>query len=227
LWLAALSAAAAMADLMKDKTSAVKYRGLLEQGQEVYEDLLWNGEYYNFDASRSRWHDSIMADQLAGQWYARSCGLPSIVPEDNAQKALHKVYAYNVSQFEDGEMGAVNGMRPDGRVDYSCMQSQEVWTGVTYAVAASMIYEGLDKEAFNTARGVYHMAYDELGYAFQTPEAWDGTGNQRALGYARPLAIWAMLWAWQRSAPKAEKAVATPKAKSAKSPAHRPAARKK
>lgn len=36
-----------------------------------------------------------------------------------------------------------------------------------------------------------------LGYAFQTPEAWDRFGRYRAIGYMRPLAIWALQWALQ------------------------------
>ena len=30
--------------------------------------------------------------------------------------ALNTVYKYNVLQFQDGSMGAVNGMRPNGQV---------------------------------------------------------------------------------------------------------------
>ena len=200
LWLAALSAAAAMADLVGEKEQAEEYRALLAKGQASYEELLWTGEYYAYDASSSRQHNSIMADQLAGQWYAKACGLPSIVPEDHARSALKKVFDFNVMQFEEGLMGAVNGMRPDGRVDTSCLQSQEVWTGTTYAVAAAMLQEGLIEEAFRTAKGIYEMTYHELGYWFQTPEAWTIAGEHRSLAYMRPLAIWAMQWAWERRA---------------------------
>lgn len=38
-------------------------------------------------------------------------------------------------------MGAVNGMRPDGVPDTSSVQSNEVWIGVVYALAATMIQE--------------------------------------------------------------------------------------
>jgi uncharacterized protein (DUF608 family) len=31
-------------------------------------------------------------------------------------------------------------MRPNGHVDESCLQSREVWTGTTYALAATMIH---------------------------------------------------------------------------------------
>jgi hypothetical protein len=34
-------------------------------------------------------------------------------------------------------------MRPDGTIDNSCLQSREVWTGTTYALAAGMILEAL------------------------------------------------------------------------------------
>ena len=101
-------------------------------------------------------------------------------------------------QYEQGELGAVNGMRPDGRVDTTSMQSKEVWTGTTFAVAAAMLQEGLTEEAFKTAKGIYTAAYEELGYWFNLPEAWELPGYHRSLGYMRPLAIWAMQWAWER-----------------------------
>lgn len=198
LWLACLSAAAAMADVVGDKSQAKTYRKMLEKGQEAFEEQLWNGEYYDYDGSGSAYSNSIMADQMAGQWYARACGLPPIVPEEHARSALNTVFEFNVKRFENGEMGAVNGMRPDGKVDATSMQSQEVWTGVTYAVAAAMLQEGLKREAYKTAQGIYKMTYHELGYWFQTPEAWDYMGDFRSLAYMRPLAIWAMQWAREK-----------------------------
>lgn len=43
--------------------------------------------------------------------------------------------------FAGGQMGAVNGMRPDGVPDHSSIQSDEVWIGVVYGLAATMIHE--------------------------------------------------------------------------------------
>lgn len=59
--------------------------------------------------------------------------------------------------------GAVNGMKPDGKVDMSAMQSREIWTGVTYSVAAAMIQEDMVEMAFQTASGVYETAWSEKG----------------------------------------------------------------
>jgi non-lysosomal glucosylceramidase len=137
-----------------------------------------------------------MADQMAGQWYARACGLPSIVDPKNARSALITIHDWNVQRFLGGQFGAINGMRPNGLVDRSSMQSQEVWTGVTYAAAAAMLQEGLTAEAFAAAWGIVRHTYlTGSGYWFQTPEAWDSSGDYRAIAYMRPLAIWAMQWA--------------------------------
>ena len=198
LWLAALQAGAAIAEVLGKGGQAAMYRALFEKGQAAYEKHLWNGRYYNYDSSRSRQHDSIMADQLAGQWYARSCGLLPIVEPARARSALRTVFACNVQRFQAGRMGAVNGMRPDGQVDRTSLQSREVWTGTTYALAAAMLWEGLDDEAWRTAEGIVRTTYETRGYWFQTPEAWDSQGDFRALTYMRPLAIWAIEWALQR-----------------------------
>ena len=200
LWLAALSAAAAMADRLGKPQSGQRYRELLEKARAAYEQRLWNGRYYSYDSSGSKVHDSIMADQLAGYWYARSCGLAGLLDPLRARSAMATVFEYNIKKFQSGQMGAVNGMRPDGQVDRSTMESQEVWSGTTYAVAANMLLEGMRSEAFQTAYGVYKVTYQEKGYWFQTPEAWVENGDYRSNSYMRPLCIWAMQWALERGA---------------------------
>lgn len=44
-------------------------------------------------------------------------------------------------KFAGGKRGAVNGMRPNGSVDITSMQSEEVWVGITDAVASLMMFE--------------------------------------------------------------------------------------
>lgn len=73
------------------------------------------------------------------------------------------VYNYNVMKVKGGKRGAVNGMFPDGKVDMSSMQSREIWSGVTYAVAATMIQEDMIDMAFQTASGVYEAAWSDDG----------------------------------------------------------------
>ena len=119
----------------------------------------------------------------------------------------------NKGQSQRFLWGAVNGMLPTGQVDQSCLQSREVWSGTTYALAAGMLWEagekgeiggegteGLTAEereelvqmALSTAKGVFDAAWNSLGYAYATPEAWEASGDYRSLGYMRPLSIWQM-----------------------------------
>ncbi|EMS45716.1 Non-lysosomal glucosylceramidase [Triticum urartu] len=196
LWVAALQAASALAHEVGDKASEKLFWNKYEKAKSVY-DKLWNGSYFNYDDAGTKASTSIHADQLAGQWYAKACGLSSIVDKDKSQSALEKIYTFNVMKFKDGNRGAINGMWPDGTLDMSTMQSREIWPGVTYALAASMIQEGMVEEGFKTAEGVYHAAWSSegLGYAFQTPESWNNDDEYRSLCYMRPLAIWAIQWA--------------------------------
>jgi non-lysosomal glucosylceramidase len=84
------------------------------------------------------------------------------------------------------------------------MQSQEMWIGTTFALAAEMLQEGLRNEAFSTAEGVFRAIYRDFGLFFQTPEALNADGVYRATGYMRPLAIWAMQWALDRHLARAD-----------------------
>lgn len=96
--------------------------------------------------------------------YARACGLLPIVDEEKAKTALETVFNFNVMKVKDGRRGAVNGMRPSGEPDLSSLQSREIWSGVTYAVAAAMILEGMVDTGFKTASGVYETVWSEDGF---------------------------------------------------------------
>ncbi|KAL5990442.1 hypothetical protein ACLOJK_011342 [Asimina triloba] len=203
LWLAALQAAAAMANRLGDKAFEDKCRSKFQKAKPVFEEKLWNGSYFNYDSGASNSSKSIQADQLAGQWYIASSGLPPLFDDSKIRSALQKIFDFNVMKVRGGHMGAVNGMYPNGKVDDSCMQSREIWTGVTYSVAATMLLSQMEREGFTTAEGIFIAGWSEdgFGYWFQTPEGWTMDGHYRSLLYMRPLAIWAMQWAL--SPPKA------------------------
>jgi non-lysosomal glucosylceramidase len=192
LLLAALEAAQAMAHIQGDAAREQEYANWLSQAQSSFEAKLWNGRYYRFNTANRATRESIMADQLAGQWYAGATGLPDIAPKAHIDSALQMIYEYNVRQFADGQMGAVNGMRPNGIIDTTSDQSQEVWSGVSYALSALMLQEGMTDQAWHTAWGVYHTTYETSGFWFRTPEAWTKAGTFRASMYMRPQSIWAI-----------------------------------
>jgi non-lysosomal glucosylceramidase len=174
-----------------DDACVAVYRDVLSRGTSAFETKLWNGRHYRFDTSDGPSAEAIMAGQLAGQWYADATGLGDLVAPDRILTTLGTIFAANVQGFGDGEMGAVNGMLPDGSVDASSLQSAEVWIGITYALAALMLGRGMTEQGWQTARGAAAVTY-ERGLWFRTPEAYDADGGYRASLYLRPLTIWAI-----------------------------------
>jgi len=207
LWLGALRAAEELATRDGDDTGAAGWHDAYVRGRESFERRLWRDGadgYYAYDGGAALSSDSVMADMLAGQWYADLSGLGDLVDPSRVARALRTIHARNVVDFGDGLLGAVNGMRPDGTVDPSSEQSQEVWTGTTYALAALMLGRGLADEAWETASGAARVVWQEHGLWFRTPEAYDRDGNYRASLYLRPLAIWAIEEARRRASLRAD-----------------------
>ncbi|XP_012318747.1 non-lysosomal glucosylceramidase isoform X2 [Aotus nancymaae] len=202
LWLAAVAVMVQMAAVCGAQDIQDKFSSILSRGQEAYERLLWNGRYYNYDSSSQPQSRSVMSDQCAGQWFLKACGLgegdTEVFPTPHVVRALQTIFELNVQAFAGGAMGAVNGMQPHGVPDKSSVQSDEVWVGVVYGLAATMIQEGLTWEGFQTAEGCYRTVWERLGLAFQTPEAYCQQRVFRSLAYMRPLSIWAMQLALQQ-----------------------------
>ncbi len=194
LWLASLKATIEMAKVLgKDPQ---KYKDWFKRGKESLEQKLWTGEYYFYD-TLSPHKENIMADQLCGQWYADLLELGDIFNRENIRPVLKKIFDFNVMKVGDGKIGAINGINPNGSllpestIWKANTQSNEIWTGVTLALASYMDLIGLKDEALKTAYGIYHVTYEKKGYWFRTPEAWDINGDFRASMYHRPGSIWA------------------------------------
>ncbi|KAK4884164.1 hypothetical protein RN001_000435 [Aquatica leii] len=197
LWLAALYSMVVISRELNKYHNEQKYAALLEKGKQSFESKLWNGRYYNFDCSN--FSNTIMADQICGHWYLRSCGFDyEVFPKSNVTRTLKTIFDNNVMSYNNGSMGAINGYIFTKGDDISCIQSEEVWTGVTYALAACMLEENLIDEAWVTAGGMFKTLAERIGMAFQTPEALGRHKHYRSVAYMRPLSIWAMQLAWQK-----------------------------
>jgi len=154
------------------------------------------GRYYKYDCSNSNYNDSIMTDMCCGHWFLRSSGLGyDVFDEKKIKSCLDTIFEFNVMKYGEGKRGAVNGMRPNGQVDITSIQSEEVWIGVTNALASLMVFEGMEEKAWKTIEGMYNLCYNELGLAFQTPEALLKSNTYRSLGYMRPLCVWSIQYA--------------------------------
>jgi non-lysosomal glucosylceramidase len=146
-----------------------------------------------------------MSDGLNGQLYCEKYGLADILPKEKMTSHLKQVYERCVKPMRDyngdgiGDIGAINGLKEDNTF-IGTMQSDEVWSGVSYFLSALMYHAGLKEEALKTAFGVYYITYEEESTAFwfNTPESWRvptmKTRPARPEQYQRPRAVWELIF---------------------------------
>ena len=208
LWLAALEAAIAIGKILLNvETLHVEtlhvtslqetintYQSWLEQSRPIYQEKLWNGQYYRLDSGSGS--DVVMADQLCGQFYARLLRLPDIVPQECALSALKTVYDACFLKFHQGKFGAANGLKLDGSPENpNATHPLEVWTGINFGLAAFLLQMSMKDEALQLTETVVQQIY-ENGLQFRTPEAITSVGTFRASYYLRAMAIWAIYGVW-------------------------------
>lgn len=141
-----------------------------------------------------------IADQLLGQYMAHVAGLGYILQKDKVDQAMHQIYQHNFirelrnfSNFHriygvNEEAGVVLCSWPQGgRPLLPFVYSDELWTGVEYQVAASLIYSGHVEEGLEIVKAVQDR-YD--GFS-RNPFEHDESG----VHYARAMASWSVLLA--------------------------------
>ncbi|MCD8488274.1 MAG: bile acid beta-glucosidase [Desertifilum sp.] len=211
LWIAALESAIALGKILQAKatesvtpdpqTAISTYQTWLDQSRPIYQEKLWNGEYYRLDSESGS--QVVMSDQLCGQFYAQLLDLPDVVPTDCAKSALNAVYQacfVKFNQFAQNSernglkpfLGAANGVLPDGTPENpNATHPLEVWTGINFGLAAFLWQMGMKTEAFELTESVVRQVYEQ-GLQFRTPEAITASGTFRASHYLRAMAIWAI-----------------------------------
>lgn len=118
-YLAALKAAAEMAEYLGETEAAKEYSGLFRKGKAWVEENLFNGcfyyqkidlkdesiiepyefviNYWNFEAEEIKYQigEGSAVDQVLAQWHANICGLGEIFDKSRVKKALETIYTYN------------------------------------------------------------------------------------------------------------------------------------
>jgi len=202
LYLAALRAIEEMAKIQGDEEVATSHRRLFERGRSRIEEELWNGEYYvqvyDSDRHSRQYGTGCHSDQLLGQWWANILDLGQILPREHVLKALSSINRYNLRAnmighvqnprvyLREEEGGLLNCTWPKGgRREPVMLYSDEVWTGIEYAVAGLMFQEGMVEEGTEIARVARARHDGRVRNPWNEVECGDH--------YVRPMSSWAML----------------------------------
>ena len=147
LWLAALKAAARIADEAGDAERAEVWRRTLEKGLAALETRLWNGEYYDLWRSGTDNDESLMTDQLDGEWFLRAAGIGGNLCDERVRDVARIILDRNT----DPDGGLINASCPAGRhttlFSHRNCQAEAVWTGIGYVMAALCLSVGLRDDA--------------------------------------------------------------------------------
>ncbi len=185
LYLAALAAAAEMADEVGDKKFSRECRTILAAGQKNLVRQLFDGEYFinKIDPNRLKSINSgtgCEIDQVFGQSWAFQVGLPRVLPQQETVAALKSLWRYNFTpdvgpyreEHKPGRWYAMPGeagllMCSFPRTDWDFAKASgngnktfagyfnECMNGFEYQVGGHMIWEGMVMEGLAVTRAVH------------------------------------------------------------------------
>ena len=186
LWLAALRAAAIIARRVGEESYADRWEELLAKGKKALEEKLWNGEYYNLWRNSDTTDESLMTDQLDGEWFLRMMGVEGNIADDRVRDVVKIIFANNF----DSEAGLINATCSANRKTtihtYKNCQTTAVWTGIGYAFSALALSVGL-KDIADTEIKSINDNQMRLGFFW---DHWE-CGHH----YTRPMSSWSILHA--------------------------------
>ena len=221
IYLAALEAAARMADDMDEPKLAADYRKVRESGRKKQNERLWNGEYYIQEVGDKRdqdYLDGCHIDQLLGEWWAGQVGIDPAYPAERSRIAMESLLKYNFladfqgqslkprqyCEIEDGGMKMItwpNDPQPIPGMKYG----DEVMTGFEYSAAVEIMQTGLVKEGLMVIKTIsdrYDGRLRTEGVTSMKNGPWGYSGNpfgddECGKFYGRSLSVWSALIALQ------------------------------
>ena len=207
MYLAALRAGEEFANYLGFTERASSYKAIYENGKQKLDLLLWNGEYYtqsitdeDLAQNKYQYGTGCLSDQLIGQYMAFVTGMGYIMPQEHVKQALAAIYRYNYKKsLQDfpnpyrvyavnNDAGLLLCTWPQGnRPRFPFYFCDEVWTGIEYQVAASLIWCGEKDKGLEIVRSLRKRYDGTTRNPFDEIEC----GHH----YARSMASWSLLLA--------------------------------
>lgn len=173
---------------------------LLDDHNVYREERLSPPDEHGRRIPKYQYGNGCLADQLLGQYLAFGSGLGYIADKEYIDKALMSVYENNfIENLRDfpnvqrvygvnNEAGMVLCTWPKGdRPVLPFVYAEEIWTGVEFQVAASLIYSGRVKEGLRVVEAIQDRYDGNKRNPFEH--------NESGVHYARALASWSVLLA--------------------------------
>ena len=170
-WLATLRIAERMAEHMGDGEFAQDMREWYRRGSQSMEHKLWNEvtqSYLVFHQPETGVKsDSILSDQLIGQYFAERHGLPDLFPDGRTRMVLETIWTHSVRVAKFGVRTAIRpDLSHDGQTFHSGLQTPSYSSMVPSAL---MISHGTPERGLEIMRSVWHKMVVEGDMAWDQP----------------------------------------------------------
>jgi len=176
-WLAALLMMERMAGAVGDGATRHHCRLWLDKARKTLEIELGSGDSYLLyrDRAGQRISDTVLANQLAGQWCTHLHSLPGAFPAERVPAVLDKIEATCVQATRHG---AINSARPGGSLDHTATpHSDGIFTGECLCLAATLAYENRRQRAEEVAERMMRAIIVQDGVGWELPNILDVNGR--------------------------------------------------
>ena len=193
-WLPILKLAERMAEAMKDRVFANRCQQWNECGLRALEEKLWRGKSYLLyrDTVKEQESDTILANQLAGQWLSYLHDLPPMFSQTRAEIVLKTVKELH---FPKSQWGLYNALRPDGTIDETgSTHSTAAFAGENICVAMTYIYCGKRATGEDLARRVMENLVLRQGVEWDMPNQVNPETGQLVFGtdFYQMMIVWGL-----------------------------------
>lgn len=199
MWLSVLLMARRMAEITGDTAFAKDCDVWFNLGQHSMEEKLWTGSYYRLynDTTNKAKSDTILSNQLCGQWCAKLHATEDVFPAHRISKVFQTVKQKCGPAAKWGIAGAV---KPNGKIDRSGGETSEgTFVPENMIVAMTMLYSGDKAGGMKIAREAMHNLVLEQGLQWDMPNTivtetgeWlhGNDFDQLMIVWSLPAAIW-------------------------------------
>jgi uncharacterized protein (DUF608 family) len=183
LWIGALRVSIRIAEAVGQAADAGRWTELLAKASASFDQLLFNGEYYNLWVDGGTRDELCMTDQVSGEWFTRLLGVPSTISAGNLSRSIDSIFKNNFNS----EFGLHNATAPKGGAGLLALtnlQAGGLWSGIEFAFASLLMENGRYNDGVKVVEAI-HRRYLRAGQPWNHVEC----GGH----YSRAMSSWATM----------------------------------
>jgi uncharacterized protein (DUF608 family) len=196
-WIASIRMMERMAESCGDRATLERCRQWGKQASDTVEQMLWDGWSYLLyrESKTARHSNTVLANQLVGQWCARLHSLEAIYPSDHISDSLQTVFDLCSRRTR---AGLLNSADRRGNPDVTGIpHSNGIFTGECIAVGATMAYESRAQDGMEIVRRMMEQIVVQEDAGWDLPNILNAEGKiihgtdfyQMMILWSLPLAL--------------------------------------